>query len=94
MPPGDWRVRSVHSEEAGREDRAPKSTFVAKADAVVVAEGSIWAAAKARLPGVAGVCRPGHAFKWISHEPRKISLSLPQYGHGPAQPKTDQVPGA
>lgn len=27
--PGDWRVRSVHSEWAGREDSAPKSSIIA-----------------------------------------------------------------
>ncbi len=39
--PGDWRVRSVHSKEAGREDSAPKSILHCDADAVSLAEGSI-----------------------------------------------------
>ena len=39
--PGDWRVRSVHSKEAGREDSAPKSFSVANADAVNYAQGRI-----------------------------------------------------
>ena len=35
----------------GREDSAPKSFVVARAEAVDTAEGSIWAAASARLSG-------------------------------------------
>ena len=31
--PGDWRVRSVHSKEAGRENSAPKSFLHCDADA-------------------------------------------------------------
>ena len=38
---GDWRVRSVHSEKAGREDSAPKSTLVAMPTPLACAEGSI-----------------------------------------------------
>jgi hypothetical protein len=37
----------------GREDSAPKSFVVADAEAISLAEGSIWATAIARLPGVA-----------------------------------------
>ena len=29
LSPGDWRVRSVHSEEAGREGSAPTSFIIA-----------------------------------------------------------------
>jgi hypothetical protein len=47
--PGDWRVRSVHSEEAGREWSAPKSFHHCDADAVSLAQGSTRAAATARL---------------------------------------------
>jgi hypothetical protein len=39
----------------GREDSAPKSDIVADADALSIAEGSIWTTAKARSLGAAGV---------------------------------------
>ena len=44
-------------------------------------------------PGVAGVARPGHAFKGISREPRRAPCLCRMVGVGPAQPKHDQVPG-
>ena len=69
--PGDWRVRSVHSEEAGHEGSAPKSSSC-DADAVSRAEGYIRATINARLfPGVAGVPSPGHVFTETSREPRR-----------------------
>jgi hypothetical protein len=42
LSPGDWRGRSVGSEEAGREGAAPKTFAVADVDAVSLAEDSIW----------------------------------------------------
>ena len=69
--PGDWRVRSVHSKEAGREDSAPKSIPRCEADAVSLAEGGIRTTDIARLAGLAGVPSPGHAYKGISREPRR-----------------------
>ena len=50
----------------GREDSAPKSFVVAEAEAINLAEGSIQATNKARVPGTAGVSSPGHAFKGFS----------------------------
>jgi len=41
LSPGDWRGRSVGSEDAGREGPAPKSFTVADVDAVSLAEDSI-----------------------------------------------------
>ena len=46
---GDWRVRSVHSKEAGRENSAPKSFLHCDADAVSLAQGSTWTTVTARL---------------------------------------------
>ena len=60
LSPGDWRGRSVGSEEAGREGTAPKSFTVADADAVRLAEGSIRTTDSARSLGAAGVPSPGH----------------------------------
>jgi hypothetical protein len=68
---GDWRVRSVHSEEAGREDSAPKTFHHCDADAVSLAQGRMRATDSARLPAVAGVPSPGHAFKETPREPRR-----------------------
>ena len=70
--PGDWWVRSVHSEEAGREDSAPKSNYVA-----MPTPSYQWKAASGYdrncegRPGIAGVASSGHVSKGISHEPRR-----------------------
>jgi hypothetical protein len=68
---GDRRVRSVHSEEAGREDQLRKRLVVANADAVSLAEGSMRQTDNARLAVIAGVPSPGHAFKETPREPRR-----------------------
>jgi hypothetical protein len=65
---GDLWVRSVDSEEVGREDSAPKSFIVAEAEAVSPSEGRIRVTVRARLPGAAGVPSPGHAFTGILQE--------------------------
>ena len=76
--PGDWWVRSVDSEEAGREYSAPKSHSIVvptpspRRKAVPVyplCEGYIRAA---------GVYRPGHAFRGASQEPRRALRLLAQ----------------
>ena len=77
---GDWRGRSVGSEEAGREDAAPKSFTVADADAVSLAEGSIRTTATARSLGAAGVPSPGHAFTRIPQEPGRPPVSSRETG--------------
>jgi hypothetical protein len=41
LSPGDWRVRSVHSKEAGREGFSSDIAYDRDADAVSLAEGSI-----------------------------------------------------
>lgn len=69
--PGDWWVRSVHSEEAGREGSAPKAFVVAEADAVSLAEGSTRPTDSARSTGVAGVLSPGHVSTGVVQEPRR-----------------------
>ena len=74
--PGDRRVRSVDSEEAGREDSAPKAFAVADADAVSLAEGSIWATVMARSPRAAGVHSPGHVSTGAPQEPRRAPHPL------------------
>jgi hypothetical protein len=86
---GDWRVRSVHSEEAGREDSAPKTFHHCDADAVSLAQGRMRATDSARLPAVAGVPSPGHAFKETPREPRRapylsrnLGVSVPPNPNG------------
>jgi len=65
-------VRSVDSKEAGREDSAPKSEHCCDADAVNLAEGSIWQRPPWRgRAGVAGVPSPGHVSKEIGREPKR-----------------------
>ena len=75
LSPGDWRGRSVGSEEAGREGTAPKSFTVADADAVCLAEGSIRTTATARSLGAAGGPSPGSAFTGIPPEPGRPPVS-------------------
>jgi hypothetical protein len=82
LSPGDWRGRSVGSEDAGREGAAPKSFTVADADAVSLAEGSIRTTVKARSLGAAGVPSPGHAFTRIPQEPGRPPVSSRMYRHG------------
>ena len=74
--PGNRWVRSVDSEGAGRVDSAPKSLIVAEAEAVSLAEGSIWATVNARSSGAAGVYSPGHAFTGILQELGRPSCLL------------------
>jgi hypothetical protein len=78
LSPGDWRVRSVHSKEAGREDSAPTSFHHRDADAVSPAEGSIRTTEMRGCWGVAGVPSPGHAFKRIPREPRRAPYLSPK----------------
>jgi len=79
--------RSVDSEKASREDSAPKAYIDADADAVSLAEGSIRATVRARLPGAAGVPSPRRAFK-DSTETWESSLFLSSrfFGNGPPDP--------
>jgi hypothetical protein len=72
---GDWRERSVGSEDAGREGSAPKSYTVADVDVVSLAEDSIRTTARARSLGAAGVRSPGHAFTGIPQEPGRPPAS-------------------
>ena len=87
---GDWWVRSVDSEEAGREDSAPKAILVADADAVSLAEGRIQRTAIARFAGAAGVPSPGHASTGASQERRRAFHLLHNSGVAPPDPN---VPG-
>jgi hypothetical protein len=91
---GDWRVRSVHSEEAGREDSAPKTFHHCDADAVSLAQGRMRATDSARLPAVAGVPSPGHAFKETPREPRRAPYLSRNLGVlVPPNPNWNPVPG-
>ncbi len=75
LSPGDWRGRSVGSEEAGREGSAPKTFAVAEVDAVSLAEDCIRTTVTARSLGAAGVPSPGHAFTGIPQEPGRPPVS-------------------
>jgi len=61
----------------GREGSAPKSFVVAEAEAISLAEGSIRATVKARLPGAVGVPSPGHVSMGILQELGKTTQSPP-----------------
>jgi hypothetical protein len=61
--------RSVHSEETGREDSAPKSVHRSDADVFSLAEGSIRQRPRSRgRAGIGGVPSPGHVSKEIGRE--------------------------
>ena len=91
--PGNWRVRSVHSEEAGREDSAPKSFVIATPTPLAWRKAASGQPLLRGWPGVAGVPSPGHAFKGISREPRRAPCLCRTMGAGDAQPKINQVLG-
>src|SRR6516165_10373543 len=69
--PGDWWVRSVHSEEAGREDSAPKTRLVATPTPLTERKAASGRPLLQGRTGVAGVPSSGHASKGILHEPRR-----------------------
>jgi hypothetical protein len=89
---GDWRVRSVHSEEAGREDSAPKTFHLCDADAVSLVQGRMRSTDNARLPAVAGVPSPGHAFKEIPANPGELPTSPVIWVIGSAQAQMEPGP--
>lgn len=57
------------------------------ANAVTLAEGSIWRTVMRGAAGIAGVSSPGHAYKGISREPRRASCFSVIWASGGAQPK-------
>src|SRR5260370_40704493 len=68
---GDWRVRSVDSKEAGREDSAPKSFLVAMPTPLSERKAASGYDRNCEgRPGLDAVPSPGHVFKLLSHEPR------------------------
>jgi hypothetical protein len=85
--PGDWRVRSVHSESAGREGQL-RNWPDCDADVIPVAEGGIGDTVMRGVFGVAGVASPGHADQGTSREPRRARcFSAVIWARGDAQPK-------
>ena len=75
---GDWWVRSVHSEEAGREGSTPKSVHSSDADVFEEAEGNIQQQPLLRGgAGIGGVFSPGHVSKEVGREPKRAPHSLP-----------------
>jgi hypothetical protein len=80
LSPGDWRVRSVHSEEAGREGSAPKSFVIANADAVSLAEGSTRATATCEVaPGSPESLARGMLSRGLPANPGELPTS-PELG--------------
>src|SRR5467141_3617295 len=69
--PGDWRVRSVHSKEVGREDSAPKFRLVAMPTLLTRRKAVSGRPLLRGRAGIAGVPSSGHASKRIPQEPRR-----------------------
>ena len=63
LSPGDWRGMKRRQRGCGPRGFSSEIFLVAEAEAVSLAEGSIWTTARARSSGAAGVPSPGHAFK-------------------------------
>ena len=92
--PGDWRVRSVHSKEAGREYSAPKSFLHCDADAVSLG---------ARQHPDSRSCKAGSGSpeslvrgmlpKGFPVNLGELPVSAAYWASVSAQPKLDQVPG-
>ncbi len=90
---GDWWVRSVHSEEAGREDSAPKSNIVAMPTPLAQRKAASGNDRNCEgRPGIAGVPSSGHVSKRISHKPRRAPhlLSLREERRPPRQTGGDR----
>jgi hypothetical protein len=87
---GDRRVRSVHSEEAGREDSAPTSSLIATPTSSRQRKAASGQPIVRGCTGVAGVSSQGHAFKRTSREPRRARY-LSRIGCGSTQPEKNQV---
>src|SRR6266853_2097349 len=65
--PGDWRVRSVHSKEVGREDSAPKFRLVAMPTLLTRRKAVSGRPLLRGRAGIAGVPSSGHASKRSGH---------------------------
>jgi hypothetical protein len=74
--------RSVHSEEAGREDSVPKSLLVAMPTPLALRKAVSRRTDNARSAGVAGIPSPGHVFTETSREPRRASCLFANMGCG------------
>ena len=93
--PGDWRVRSVHSKEAGREDSVPKSFLVAMPTPLAWRKAVSRRTVNARSVAVAGIPSPGHASTETSREPRRAPCLFAQRGAvPPVQNRTRSVVAA
>jgi len=89
---GDWRVRSVHSEEAGREDSAPKSVLIAMPTPL-----AWWKAVSGQPIGEVVAGSPeslarGMLTQGLSVNPGELPTP-PECGLGYAQPKGTRSPG-
>jgi len=84
---GNWRVRSVDSEEAGREDSAPTSFSVAMPTPLAWRKAASWQPLMRGCLGIAGVPSPGHAFTETPCEHRRASYLSELLGSVTPNPK-------
>ena len=91
--PGDWRVRSVHSEEAGREEQLRNRHIVANADVVSPAEGRIRTTDKRGWQESPESRARGMLSKGFPVNPGELDTS-PDDGLGYARPKGTRSRGA
>lgn len=90
--PGDWRVRSVHSEKAGREDSAPKSNNIAMPTPFTRWKAASGGPSARGWPGSPESLARGMFSRGFSANPGELPTS-PEYGLGYAQPKGTRSPG-
>jgi len=92
--PGDWRVRSVHSEKAGREDSAPTSVVVAMPTLLTKRKA---ASAPPLCKGSAGSPESlarGMLSSGFPANPGELSASRARWACVPPNPKRTGSPGA
>ena len=90
--PGDWRVRSVHSEKAGREDSAPKSDNIAMSTPFTRWKAASGGPSARGRPGSPESLARGMLSRGFPANPGELATS-PESGLGYAQPKGTRSPG-
>ena len=82
LSPGDRWGSKRRQRECGPRGFSSEILMVAEAEAVSLAEGSIWTTVRARSSEAAGVSSPGHAFKGFPRNLGDLLVSSRKDGNG------------